>query len=330
METLVLGGGIGGVVASTVLKKALGRDMQVTVVDKESYHFYAAAYPLLMIGQRKPEQIIRKISSLKRKGIRVLQGEVNNLDLDKRQVVTDNGTLYYDYLIISLGVEFHPETVPGFDQHVYNAYDFYDMVKLNQKLKAFKEGNLVFFISSLPIKCPPAPYEMMFLLDQFFRQQGRRKNVKLTLVTSEPSPEPLAGPLVGESIRKMFAEREIELITQAKILAVEPGVLVLDHGTRILGDLFLGIPSHWCPEVLRKTDLADGEGWVDVDPHTLETKYPGVYAIGDCTALKVPVTQVYAPKAGIFAHYQAEVVARNIALQVKGKSPAFRYTGKGA
>jgi sulfide:quinone oxidoreductase len=172
---------------------------------------------------------------------------------------------------------------------------------------------------------------VMFLLDAFYRQRGLRGQVGLTLVTPEPAPEPLAGPKVGESIRKMMEQRGIELITQAKVLSLDLGrkSLALDHGIDVPGDLFIGVPPHWGPSVLRDSGLAEEGGWIAVDPHTLETRADRVFAIGDAAAIKLPVMKVWAPKAGIFAHYQAEVVARNIASMIAGEIPSFRYTAKG-
>lgn len=328
-KTLILGGGIGGIVASTVLKKAMGPDMQVTVVDKEPSHHFAGSFPLLMIGERKPAEITRELKRLERKKIEFLFDEVTDIDLAKYRVITKREILTYDYLIIALGVEFHPETVPGFNEFVLNAYEFEDVVKINRYLNNFYSGRIVFFISSLPYKCPPAPYEMMFLLDQFFRRRGLRNKVKLTIVTPDFSPEPLAGPRVGQSLRKMLADRNIELITEAKVLGVERNALVLDHGTVIPADLLIGIAPHWTPKVLRDTALVDSSGYVEVDQQNMETGHPNVYAIGDATAIRLPVIGAYAPKAGIFAHYQAEVVARNIARLARGLSPKFRFTGNG-
>jgi len=327
-KTLILGGGIGGIVASQVLKKALGDDMLVTVVDKEDKHYFASSYPLMLIGERKPESITRDLSRLEEKGVEFLHAEVKSIDPAKKQVVTDRGTLSCDYMIIALGAEYCPETVPGFNEYAYNIYDFKGASDAAQALTHFREGHIVMFISSLPFKCPPAPTEMMLLLDEFFRRSRLRAKVKLTLVTPEPTPEPLAGPLVGQSVRKMLAERGIQLRTQAKVLALEPGNLILDHGN-VQGDLFLGIATHRTPQALRETDLVDEDGWVKVDLYKLRTAHPDVYAVGDSAAIKLPVMGVDAPKAGIFAHYQAEVAARNIALQARGKKPVHRYTGKG-
>ena len=328
-KTLILGGGIGGIVAANALKKTMGSSMQVTVVDREPNHYYAPSFPLLMIGERKPSKITRELKRLERKKIEVLHSEVNKLDLPGHRVTTTRGDLDYDYLVISLGVEYHQETVSGFSEFALNAYDFKDVVKINQRLNNFSSGQIVFFISSLPYKCPPAPYEIMFLLDQFFRQRGLRHKVKLTIVTPDYSPEPLAPPKVGQSVRKMLKEKDIELITEAKVLKVEKNVLILDHGTKIPADLLLGIAPHWTPEVLRNTDLVDDSGYVEVNLLTLETGYPGVYAIGDATAIRLPVIGAYAPKAGAFAHAQAAVVAKNIILLSRGLRPKFHYKGKG-
>lgn len=329
-KVLILGGGIGGIVASTVLKKASGINVDVTLVEKDVHHHFAGSYPMMLVGKRKPEDITRDYSNLGKKGINVFHREIRKINLIEQQVTTNQGVLDYDILVIALGAEYHPETIPGFSQYAYHVYDFEGVMRAQQSLALLREGHIVLFISGLPIKCPPAPYEMMFLIEEFLRKKGKRSKVNLTLVTPEPSPEPLAGPLVGQSVRKMLEERGIDLITGAKVLALEPGVLILDQGQRIFGDLFFGIPSHWSPQVLRDTDLVDDAGWVQVDSHTLQTRYPGVYAIGDAAAIKLPVMGVQAPKAGIFAHYQAEVAARNIALIAQGKNPTFRYTGKGA
>lgn len=273
---------------------------------------------------------MRPLRCLREKEIGFIHGEVKEIDLNHQQIITGKQILPYDYLIIALGIEYHPETMPGFSAFALNAFQFEDIVRIKEKLLHFDAGEIVFFISSLPYKCPPAPYEMMFLLDQFFRQRRIRSKVKLTLVTPDISPEPLAKPKVGESVRKMLHEKNIELITEAKVLAVEKDGLVLDHGTRIPARLLLGVAPHWTSEALRSTNLVDLSGYVEVDPHTLETEYSGVYAIGDAAAIRLPVIDAYAPKAGIFAHYQGEVVARNIAFLAQGLNPKFRYTGKGA
>ncbi len=329
---LILGGGTGGVVAANVLSKTVDKKIhRIKLVDRRDTHVFMSSYPLLMVNKRKPQTIMRKLENLNKKGIEFIQAEVENILPEKSSVQTDKGTLDYNYLIISLGVEHHPETVPGFASGAYNVYDFEDLIRLSNELKQFQKGKIVLFISSLPYTCPPAPYEMIFLLDAYFRQCGNRENIELTIVTPDPTPEPLAEPKVGESVRRMLKQRGINLITEAKVLSLDPEAknLILDHGITVAGDLFLGIPPQWGPTILRDTGLVENSGWIKVDLHTLQTEQEKVFAIGDATALRLPVMGILAPKAGIFAHYQAEVVARNIASLIQGKKALQRYKGKG-
>lgn len=330
---LVLGGGVGGVVAANVLGKVLPKKHRLVLVDRNDSHNFRSSYPLLLINKRKPSQITRKLENLRRKRVEFIQAEVEKVNPGSRLVETSRGSLGYDYLVIALGAEYHPETVPGMAGGSYNAWSYEGACRLSEKIRKFEGGKIVLFISSLPFSCPPAPYETMFLLDAYFRKQGLRDRVALTIITPESSPDPLAGPKVGESVRKMLEQRGIELITQAKVLSMNSsngrGNLVLDHGINIPGDLFIGIPPHWGPSALRDSGLVEEGGWITVDPHTLETAAERVFAVGDAAAVKLPVMKVWAPKAGIFAHYQAEVVARNIACMIAGKRPVFRYTGKG-
>lgn len=327
--TLIVGGGTGGVVAANVLRRALGKKHKIILLDRKEYYYYASSYPLLIIGRRKPKQIVRNLNKLSKKGIEFINAQVKSINPQDFKVQTESGTIEYDYLILSPGAEHHPESVPGFREGAYNVYDLESNISLNSRLKTFHHGKIVLFISSLPFTCPPAPYEIVFLLDDYFRSRGLREKIELSMVTPEPYPEPVAHPLVGESIRKMMQQRQIGLYSGAKVLNLSEGTLRLDQGINMKADLFLGIPSHWGPSFLAGSGLLGVDGWLEVNPHTLQTRNKLIYAIGDATALRIPVSRVLAPKAGVFAHFQAEVVARNLASIIQGKKERFRYTGKG-
>ncbi len=329
---LILGGGTGGVVAANVLRKTLAEKHRVVLVDRNEHHYFMASYPLVMVNLRRPEQVTRKLENLQQKGIQFVQTQVTGVKPRQRRVETGEGSLDYDYLVLALGAEHHPETVSGQLGEAYNPYNFTQISRLRQALSRFKRGKIVLFLSSVPYTGVIAPWEIIFLLDAYFRRRGLRHQVKLTLVTPEALPLPLAGPLVGVSLRRMMTERGIQLITQARILSLDPmqQCLLLDQGITVPGDLFIGIPSHWGPSVLFDSGLVVDGGWVEVDPHTLATRASRVYAVGDATAMRLPVSREWAPKAGFFAHYQAEVVARNIASRIAGKEPTFRYKGKAA
>ncbi len=329
---LILGGGTGGVVAGNVLRKTLKKKHQVIIVDRNDYHYFQASYPFLMVNQRRPAQVVRRLEAVQRKGIEFRKADVIQVYPEQHLVETSAGMLGFDYLVISLGAEHHLESVPGQEAVAYNPYSFEGVCRLRHELWYFTGGNIVLFISNLPYTGVIAPYEIIFLIDAFFRERGLRQQVTLTLVTPEPSLLPLAGPKVGESLRRMLEQRQIRVLTQAKVLSLDPVKrhLMLDGGISIPGDLFIGIPSHWGPSVLCNSNLVDDSGWIEVDPHTMATRAKCVYAVGDATGIKLPITQAWGPKAGVFTHYQAEVVARNIASVIAKKSPDFRYTGKAA
>ncbi len=329
--TLIIGGGTGGVVAANVLRRAQGGRHRIVLLDRKENYIYASSFPLLIIGRRKPRQIIRNLAGLQKKGIEFIKTEVVAVKPQEFKVQTESGTLQYDYLIISPGAEHHAEAVPGFRETAYNVYNLGSNITLQDRLKKFRGGKIVVFISSLPVACPLAPYEMCFLLDDHFRRRGLREKIKLSMVTPEPYPQPLAPPFVGEGMRKMMEKRQIALYTGAKVLFLDKDsrMLQLDQGIRLEADLFLGIPPHWGPSFLAGSGLLDQGGWIEVDPHNLQTRNKRIYGLGDATSIKLPVSQALAPKAGVFAHFQAEVVARNLASIINGGKERFRYTGKG-
>ncbi|MGI5882805.1 MAG: FAD-dependent oxidoreductase, partial [Dethiobacteria bacterium] len=218
---LILGGGTGGVVAANVLRRALGNRHNITLLNRREKFIYGASFPLLIVGKRKAHQLMRGLVGLGKKGIEFLKTEVKAVKPQEFRVQTDEGTLKYDYLVMSPGAEHHPETVPGFQEIAYNVYDLQSNVYLSERLKKFRVGKIVIFISSLPIACPLAPYEICFLIDDYFRRRGLREKTKISFVTPELFPEPLAHPLIGEGMRKMLLERDIELYTGARILFLD-------------------------------------------------------------------------------------------------------------
>lgn len=328
---VVVGGGTGGVVAANVLRKTLKKEHRVILIDKNQNHVFYGSFPLLMVNRRKPENLQRDLSRLQKKGIDFIQASVYGIDPELSQLITDREPVPYDYLVLSPGADHHPETVPGFTQEAFNAYSLKDVNYLRRRLQFFNGGKIVIFISSLPFSCSPVPYEFTFLLDDYLRKQNIRDKTEITLVTPEPGPEPIGEPKVGASIRKMLQDRQINYYSEAKVLSIDTAnkQLVLDQVIYITGDLFVGIPSHWGPGFLRNSFLTEEGGWIKVHPYTLRTKIENIYAIGDATNIRLPVKKVWGPKAGIFAHYQAEVVSRNLAREIAGQKPNYRYTAKG-
>jgi sulfide:quinone oxidoreductase len=246
-------------------------------------------------------------------------------------VQTTAGTLRGDYIIIALGAERVPDIVAGFTQAAYNFYDAYQALKLKEALDEFDHGRIAILVCSTPFSCPAAPYEAALLIDSMFRKKEARQRVEIAIYTPEALPMSSAGASVGTAVCSMLAERGIEYHPLHKINKIEPdGHRLVFKEIETSFDLLAGVPSHVAPRVVQKAGLTDKTGWIPVDLATLETSYPGVFAIGDITSIRQPnPTGLFLPKAWVFAEEQSRVVARNIATQIldDGKHSTFRGRG---
>lgn len=327
---LILGGGIGGHVAANVLRKQIAREHRVILVDRKREYVFSPSLLWLMVGQRKLEQIYRPLDLLSRKGIEVIQAEVTKIDPVAHTVLLGDRSLSYDYLIISLGAELAPEAVPGLREEAHIFYEPSGAEKLWEAVQKFSGGRVVLLVAATPFKCPAAPYEAAMLLSDYFRKQGIREKVDLSIYTPEPLPMPVAGPAVGNAVKGTVEAKGIGFHPQMKITSVNAPSkeLVFENGQRVGYDLLIAIPPHRAPLVVKNSDLVGESGWIPVDAHTLKTRYVGVYAIGDITTIMLPVGKPL-PKAGVFAHYEAEAVARNIAAEIEGSKPSHAFNGQG-
>jgi sulfide:quinone oxidoreductase len=328
---LVLGGGVGGLVASNSLKERLGRNVKVTLIERKKNFQFPPSYPWLMLGMRKPEQVQRSLSPLKRKGIDVINDEVLAIDPQGKTVKTIGGVFSFDYLIIALGAEYAPELIPGFKEHAHHIYDLESALRFRDALEAFSGGNVAVGVSRTPFKCPAAPYETALLLDYYFKKKGKGSQVKVRFFTPEGLPLPSAGPDIGNSTLDFMKSRGIEAKFKVKLTEVRPGEAAFDDGSTIPFDLLFAVPPHRCPKPVIDSGLTDQSGWIPVDPATMQTKHLSVYAVGDVASVPTPSGFVpFLPKAGVFAERQAKAVAHNIAVEVKGTGAKKAFDGSGA
>jgi len=333
---VILGGGAGGLVASNALRKKLGREHRIVLVDKQTRHVFAPSFTWVMLGWRDPSRISRELGLLKKKGIEYVNAEAFEIDPGNRLVKTGAGDFAYDYLIVALGAELNPQAVPGLSEAAHTPYSLEGSVALRDALKGFDGGKVAVVISALPFKCPAAPYETALLLEYAFRQRGIRSNVDLRVFTPEQLPMPVAGPLVGTAVKQFLDERGIGFHPQHKLSSVDPGEkeIAFENGQKAGFDLLVAVPPHRSPEVVRKSGLANEAGWIPVDRRTMKTGFENVYALGDVASISLPGryrpdTPLSLPKAGVFAHFQASVVAHNIASGIKGGTGRKEFGGMG-
>ncbi len=327
---VVLGGGIGGIVAANVLRKKLGNEHKVTVIDKYSKHSFKPSYLWVVAGKRKPEEVEKDIALLKKKGIVFMNSEIKSIDVSKKIIVCENCSIMYDYLVISLGADLDYAQIKGFKESAISFYDLEGAVKLRDALNSFSGGKVAILISRVPFKCPAAPYECSMILENYFRKRGIRDNVELSIYTAEPQPMPVAGPAIGEAVKGILSGKKINFYPNYKVTGIDAEKKVISFENRETAkfDLLVGIPPHKVPDVLVKSGLTDESSWISVDKNTLKTKFDNVYAIGDNAAIKL-ASGAMLPKAGVFAHFEAETVAENIASEISGKPAIKKFEAKG-
>lgn len=328
---LILGGGIGGIVVANELRRRLGWKHRIVLVDKNPQHVFNPSLPWLMAGWRRSEDITKELRRMVPSGVEVIQGNVIGMDLKGQKVWTDAQQLSYDYLVVALGAELDPEAIPGYVTAAYNFYTLEGTSTLVDTLKTFPGGRVAVVVTSIPYKCPAAPYEAALLLGDVFRRQGLTEKTELNVYTPEGQPMPVAGPVIGDAVKAMLKEQDIGYHPKVSLESIDPdrNELRFQDGTLAAYDLLVAVPPHRPPQALEKSGLGDESGWVPVNPLTLETKYENVYAIGDVTKITLSNGKPL-PKAGVFAHAEAKVVAQNIAATILKTESSTEFNGLGS
>ncbi len=319
MNILVLGGGIGGVVAANVLSKELSREHKIVLVDRRAKHRFSPSYPWLMMGWREPHQVTRNLSLLNKKGVKYIKSEITKIDPANRAVKISTKDLAYDYLIVALGAELAPETIPGFSDDAYHIYELEEALKFREVLRKFSGGTVAVGVSSLPFKCPAAPYESALFMDYYFRRKRMRHKVDFHFFTAEGRPMGVTPPKIGNAVKEMLEARDIAYHPSLNLTSVDSReeMATFEGGKSMKFDLLFAVPPHVTPSVVRESGLTDKSGWIAVDKRTLRTKYDDLFAVGDVTKIMLDMGKPL-PKAGVFAHGQAEVVAHNIVADIQG------------
>lgn len=318
-RTLVLGAGFGGLTAATELARLLpASEHEVTLVD-EREHFLMGLVKLQMLdGRRTRTASQRRLRDVERHGVNFVRGTLDRID--ERSATVNGEPLPFDHLVLALGARLDRAAVPGLAEHSLDLYSASGVEALHRELEGFVGGDILVLVSSLPFKCPPAPYEASMLMRAFLDARGIGSEATVTLATPEPQPLPIAGAACGDIVRGWVADRGVDYMPNKKVARVEPNLVHFEDGSTRRFDLLAAVPPHRAPTLL-------GE-WVAADARTLATARPNVWAVGDCNVVKLPNGKPLV-KAGIMAEGEALVVARNIAARVRGEPESARFEGKG-
>jgi sulfide:quinone oxidoreductase len=324
-RVVVLGAGFGGLELTTILSGALGDDIDIVLVDKGDSFVFGFSKLDVMFGRQLPAAARHAYRDIVKPGVRFVQTTVRSIDPAERRTVTEAGTFDADILVVALGADYDLAATPGLVEGGHEFYTVAGAFALRDTLPQFERGPAIIGVCGKSFKCPPAPSETALLLHDYLTARGRRHETAITVVMPFGTPIP-PSPDTSQAILAAFAERGITFLKDRLVKALDPTrrVASLSDGTELPYALFLGIPVHRVPQVVVESGLAaHPHDWVPVNKQTLETKFPGVYAVGD-------VNGVGTPKAGVFAEGSAQVVAAAIIAQLQGGPSPEAYKGRGA
>jgi sulfide:quinone oxidoreductase len=325
---VVIGGGTGGTIVANRARRRFDADeVEVHVIDRDDRHLYQPGLLYVPFGLADPARFVRPRRRQLRRGVRFHDTGVDAVDLERNEVRLGDGALRYDVLVVATGASLQPEeteglTGPGWEERMFTFYTLDGARGLRDALDRFTGGRLVVNVVDMPIKCPIAPLEFVFLADWQLRRRGLRARTEIVFAT--PLDGAFTTRVAAERLGGLLSAKGIELVTEFNAGEVDGvgGSLVGYDGRTLDFDLLVTIPVHGGADYVGRSDgLGDALGFVPTDRHTLQSQArPNVFALGDAT--DVPTS-----KAGSVAHFEAEVLTENIARQLAGQPLEAAYDG---
>ena len=325
MRVLIVGGGVGGLACAQRLAKRSDA-VDVQLINRTPRHEFPPSFLWVMLGRRRPERVTRSLAALARLGVDVKEAEVEGIDASAGVVATSNGEVSFDRLVLAPGAALASDAIPGLAEGAHGFYTRESAERLRDALAAFGGGRVLIVVAAMPFKCPAAPYESAFLIDELLKERG--VTARVDMVTAEPQPLPVAGKEIGAQVAAMLEGRGIGFTPGRKLESVDPEAHQARFGDGSEPyDMLVAIPPHRAPTFVADSTLAGPSGWIPVDRSSLRAT-DGVHAIGDVTAVELS-NGMLLPKAGVFAHGQGEVVADNLVAEAAGREPVGAFDGHG-
>ncbi|MCG2588333.1 type III sulfide quinone reductase, selenoprotein subtype [Rhodohalobacter sulfatireducens] len=327
-DILILGAGTSGTMMANKLSKALKSDeFRLTIVDKDETHYYQPGFLFIPFGIYSKEDVIKPKKNFFPKDTNVIVSEIDLIKPEENKVHLSSGdVLSYDYLIIATGTEIRPDEIEGMTDELWkkSIFDFYTIegaLALAEFLDDWEGGKLVLNIAEMPIKCPVAPLEFLFLADDYFKKKGMRDKVEIIFVT--PLDAAFTKPIAARELGNFLEEKNINLVTEFNIGRVdneEKKIISWDE-REVEFDLLVTIPTNMGIEAIEKSEMGDELNFIPTDNHTLQSEnWENIFVIGDATNLP-------SSKAGSVAHFESDVLFENLLSHINGEPLTASFDG---
>ena len=327
-RVVILGGGIGGTTVANRIRKALEGEVatgqvQLALIDREGIHAYQPGYLMVVFDKMRPEEVRREEARLLHRSIQLIKGEVEKIDSPANKILLKGGTeVAYDILVVASGSVIHPELIPGFIEGAHSFYDLENAQKLRTALHGFTGGKIVVSVAGMPYKCPVAPLEVTFLLDDYLRTQGIRDKTEIHY--TYPIPKVFGIDTVAQPMQRLMSERGIQIHVPFNVDKIDAAGKTIKgvEGDVLPYDLLIAIPPHRGADFVGASGLGDKGNWILTDRYLLRAEgKQNIFVLGDAT--NIPIS-----KAGSTADYEAETVTQNVAALARGEAPTSRYEGR--
>ena len=327
-QLLILGAGTSGtMMANHLSRKLSSKEWQITIVDKETTHYYQPGFLFLPFDIYKPKQVKKSIDKFIPKSVKLIKEKIDHIDKDSNKVkLMDGVQLEYDILIIATGTDIVPSEIEGMmGEHWYkDVFDFYTFngaKALRNRLRNWAGGKLVVHICEMPIKCPVAPLEFAFLADSYFKNKNIRDKVDITYVT--PLDTAFTKPIAAKELGYLLEEKNINVVPSFNIEKVDAvNKKIIDYGGKEVDyDLLVTVPTNMGDPMIERSGIGDDLNFVPTDKASLQSKIKeNIFVIGD--ASDIPTS-----KAGSVAHFEAEILVNNILRYIEGKELTASFDG---
>ena len=320
-KIVILDAGFAGLQLATRLSEEVPGEVEVTIIDKSDAFVFGFSKLDLMYGRKDLDEVRIPYSRIDKPSVRFVRETILSIDPESRRVVTDVSTYEPDILVVALGADLDPSATPGVIEEGTEYYSVEGANHIRSVLPTFDGGDAIVGVLGNFFKCPAAPFETAIMLHDYLEKRGLRDSSSIKVISPLPKPIPISDE-ASNGILAACEERDIGWWPQLKTTALDPAskTATLSDGQRIPYSLFLAIPVHRAPKVVRESALAEEDGWIAVDHRTFATKFENVYAIGD-------VTNAPVPRVGVMAEGEADTLADVLVHQLQGGADPDPFKG---
>jgi sulfide:quinone oxidoreductase len=327
-KLLILGAGTGGTIMANKLRKTLDRsEWEITIIDEDRNHYYQPGFLFIPFGIYTKQDVIKPKADFIPPGVKLIFNKIDRIEPGNNRVLLDGGTiLVYDWLIISTGVRLAPEETPGLKDKLWykKIFDFYSIdgaVALREFFRNWEGGKLVLAISEMPIKCPVAPLEFVFLADSYFTEIGIRDKVEIDFVT--PLPGAFTKPRTSKLLGDLMEEKNIKVTPEFYIERIDNDrqMIISYDQKEVPFDVLAIIPVNMGSSVIERSSMGDDLGFIPTDKYTLRSsQYENIFVLGD--ASNIPTS-----KAGSVVHFASDVVYENFLSAIENRPLKAKFDG---